>query len=31
MMGNEYNRKKELFDDVDRFVVDLEGKNIIVR
>ncbi len=31
MMGNGYNRKKELFDDVDRFVVDLEGKNITVR
>ncbi len=31
MMGNEYNRKKELFDDVDCFVVDLERRNILVR
>ena len=31
MMGNEYNRKEEKFEEVDRFVVDLESKNIFVR
>lgn len=31
MMGNEYNRREELFDNVERFVVDLESKSIKVR